>query len=137
VRRTLKKSEILRGRKNFDFVFKHGKKIDGKILRCISLKSRLAARCGAGSVIFGIAVSRAVRRAVDRNRIKRLVRESYRINKEIILPGAIEPGQILTVLFIYPPKSSRMPSVPSYRDIEEDVKTILKSVTLTENNSLA
>ncbi len=73
-RETLKKQEILRGKDSFKEVFEKGEKLKGKWVVIFVVSAQQAQ--------MGIAVSKKYRRAVDRNRIKRLIREIYRKNKE-------------------------------------------------------
>jgi ribonuclease P protein component len=126
VGQTLKKSEILKGRKNFERVFASGKKFNGKYLRCLVLASGLDGSSGAKKVLFAVAVSRTLKKATDRNRIKRLVRESYRRNKQLITPEESELPHPVAVVFVYSSKSERM---PSFNEIQEDVRSILRSVS--------
>ena len=69
----LPKKEILRGRGNFDYIFKKGKSIssDHTIILYIESQEKKA----------GFVVSKKVKKAVQRNRFKRLLREIYRLNK--------------------------------------------------------
>ncbi len=72
---TLKKGEILRRRKEIRWAFKSSRTVlstDYFVLRF--------APYGERKVLF--AVERRVKRAVRRNRIKRKLRELYRMNKE-------------------------------------------------------
>jgi ribonuclease P protein component len=70
----LPKDEILRGRENFNQVFKRGQKFTGNNITIFYLE--------ADSKKIGFVVSRKIRKAVVRNRYKRLLREIYRLNKE-------------------------------------------------------
>ncbi|NPA79820.1 MAG: ribonuclease P protein component [Thermotogae bacterium] len=79
-RHTLKKWEILRGRKAIKEAFRRSKTIlsnDYFVLRYAPASER--------KVLF--AVERRVRRAVRRNRIKRKLRETFRKNKEMFPTG--------------------------------------------------
>jgi ribonuclease P protein component len=76
-------------------------------------------------VIAGFAVPKTVRRAVDRNRIKRFMRESYRLHKELLSPDPKKGG--LTILFLYARgKSSGGEGLPSYHDVERDMIELLR-----------
>lgn len=69
---SLPKKEILR---DLDFVFKRGKFFRGKFLVLYHIDSE--------EKKFGVAVSKKIKKKVKRNRLKRLVREAYRKNKNL------------------------------------------------------
>jgi ribonuclease P protein component len=50
---------------------------------------------------FGVKVSRSIKRAVDRNLIKRTVREAFRTNKELARGDEEKGARIKSILFIY------------------------------------
>jgi len=128
VSQTLPRSEILRGRKKFELVFREGRVISGRFFRCIfSADPRLEIPAGTG-VLFGVAVPRRqVRRAVDRNRIKRLVRESYRRNKTAVhSPGTSASPFVL--MFVYTPRADQPHRSLPFREVERDVVNILSKV---------
>ena len=126
VRRTLKRSEILSGRNNFQLVFKQGRKFQGKYLHCLvladdHLKLREGSRIGAGFTAPGL-----LKRAVDRNRLKRLVREAYRLNKEILRAKLKHPSKPLALIFLYSSTVAGMPRFPTFAEIDLDMKHLLQ-----------
>ena len=84
---TLHKSEILRGYSVFSDILKSWEFVQGPGLKCYFKKSRR--ENGETSVRAGFAVARKdVPLAVDRNRLKRLMREAFRRNKARINAAA-------------------------------------------------
>jgi len=80
VHNTLHKSEILRGYSVFSDILKSGEFVQGPGLRCYFKKKQR--ENGAPTVRAGFAVAKKdVPLAVDRNRLKRLMREAFRLNK--------------------------------------------------------
>ncbi len=75
------KEERLRRRRDFEKIFAEGKAFKGPILNAYVLPNSL------GHTRIGIVVGRRYGGAVQRNRIKRLLRESYRLNKNLIKVG--------------------------------------------------
>ena len=69
----LPKNEILKGKENFNNVFKNGKLVSGVHISIKYIKS--------SSKKIGFVVSRKTKKAKKRNRLKRLLREIYRLNK--------------------------------------------------------
>jgi ribonuclease P protein component len=71
----MKKSEILRGRNSFKRVALTGKRIDAGILRCSFCPN------GDGGVQVGFKVPSRNLNAVKRNRIRRLMREAFTVER--------------------------------------------------------
>ena len=76
---TFTKKEKLKGKKQIDLLFKEGKVLSNYPLRLLYMKSE-------GQLPLKIQTAVAVpkrnfKSAVKRNRLKRLIRESYRLNK--------------------------------------------------------
>ncbi len=79
---TYSKQEKLKKRKLIKILFEKGKASTVYPLRVIYLKNE---HSGKYPVQASVSVSkRNFKRAVDRNRIKRLMREAYRLNKHIL-----------------------------------------------------
>lgn len=71
---------------------------------------------------IGVSVSKKYfKKAVDRNRIKRLLRECYRLNKTVFRENF---GNNCTAMFFY--ASKEMPK--SYRTLEENFKQLCEKV---------
>jgi ribonuclease P protein component len=69
-------TEYLRGSRDFQKVYRHGKRYDGTLMTAFVLPNKLAQNR------FGITASRkAVGNAVLRNRARRLLKETFRLKK--------------------------------------------------------
>ena len=76
---TFKKSEKLKSKKLIEQLFVEGKSVSVFPLRLVYLQTSLDNNV---STKAGVSVSkRNFKKAVDRNRVKRLLREVYRLNK--------------------------------------------------------
>jgi ribonuclease P protein component len=61
--------------------------------------------------------ARNFKKAVDRNRIKRLMRETYRLQKNKLLKQLDENNSSLVIFFVYTGKE-----LPKYQDLSEKMK---------------
>jgi len=81
-REKFSKKERLNRNKDFQRVFKEGKKVwVNSILLMLYLSNEL------GIKRIGIVVSKKIKKATKRNRVKRLIREIFRKNKEFFPEG--------------------------------------------------
>lgn len=90
--------ERIKSKKDFEVIYSSGTifySSDYK-LKAIFVKELNAAE---PSVKIAAAVNRKSGNAVWRNRVKRLIKESYRLNKHILLPIAIEKKVQIKVVF--------------------------------------
>jgi ribonuclease P protein component len=81
VRFTFTKEERLRKKREFEKVFNHGKSLGGSTVAFYFVENELG-RPRAGF----IASKKVSRKAVERNRAKRLMREVFRLNKHRLGP---------------------------------------------------
>jgi ribonuclease P protein component len=90
----LQKIHLLRKGWEFEQVYKRGKRLHGKGFTLIFHQNQL------GYSRIGISVHRQIKGAVKRNRIKRIIRESFRLHRELYpecadIIFAIRPGMAL------------------------------------------
>jgi ribonuclease P protein component len=113
---SLGKSERLKSRKQIDALFEKGKKITQFPFRVL-----YQTEPGPGQIKAGFTVgSKNFPRAVDRNRIKRLSREAYRLQKKELETGVLSNGFTVHLFFIYTAKE-----IVSYEETAARLKQIL------------
>jgi len=94
---SLGRSERLKSRKQIDALFENGKKITVSPIRLIYKYISGGSEIKAGFTVS----SKTFPRAVDRNRIKRLSRESYRLQKKELESVVLKNEFTLHLFFIY------------------------------------
>ncbi|MEO8110566.1 MAG: ribonuclease P protein component [Ginsengibacter sp.] len=114
---TLRPFEKLKSRKLIDGVFKKGKSFTDFPFRVIYLfteenKSQLQAGFAVSSKIF--------KRAVDRNRIKRLMREAYRLQKNSLQKLLEEKQKNLVVFIVFTGKE-----LPLFTETKDKIKSLI------------
>ena len=99
-RLTFSKNERLSSQKEIDQLFKEGKSITNPPLKLIWFKKEsMDQSIPCVQVMFGVP-KKNFPRAVDRNRMKRLMRESYRLSKnELFEKMSSDTGYNVALLF--------------------------------------
>ncbi len=131
---TLGKNERLKSRKLIEQLFREGKSFSISPFRVYYLINKmLNAQQSMFNVQFGIGVSgKNFKKAVDRNKIKRLTREAYRLQKNDLQKALKSNNQQLNLFFIYIAKE-----LPDFNSVKEKVNVILNKLikVVNENNS--
>ena len=95
--RTFGKEEKLKGKITIEKLFEEGKRIRSFPLQMVYLKKKHE---GEHPFTVGFSVpKRLVKKAVNRNRIKRLMKEAYRTSKEAFTNSNIEHHVVMFVYF--------------------------------------
>ncbi|MCJ7468129.1 MAG: ribonuclease P protein component [Maribacter sp.] len=121
---TFPKKEKLKSKKLIEKLFEEGKYISNFPVKLVYLKTVLPE-----DVKFQAAVAvpkKNFKSAVRRNRIKRLMREAYRLNKEIVFNNS---DTNFAFLFLYLGKE-----MPKYSDLDKRIKGILQTFLDTIDN---
>ena len=120
---TLGKQERLCSRKLIDSLFKGGgsRAMSGFPLRMVYAMTERHEGEPAAQILVSVP-KRCFERAVKRNRIKRLVREAYRLNKHILADALErhEPQMSATMAFIYTDSH-----LHDYATVEQRVRNLL------------
>ncbi len=116
-RYTFKKEEKLKSRKAIEQLFKEGQSFSNFPFRILWKYNENA----TGNLQAGFAVSsKHFKKAVDRNRIKRLIREAYRLQKHDLQEQLQDQKKYVAVFFIYTGNE-----LPQYEFILEKTGSVL------------
>lgn len=97
------RAEKLKRRKQIEILFAEGKSLAVPPVR---VKYLFEPPAEGSAVQAGVSVSRkSFKRAVDRNRLKRLLREAYRLQKHGLLKKVAAADRRLILFFIYTGKT--------------------------------
>lgn len=116
------KTEKLKSRKTLSALFSSGKTIGAFPVKVFYVMSEAGQGVQAG---VGVS-SRNFKKAVQRNRIKRLLRECYRLNKTQLCNAVLQKQQSLSVFFLYVGKE-----MPEYELLAAKMKTALTKLEET------
>lgn len=112
------KKEKLKSQKEIELLFKQGKSINQFPIRLIY---KVKAEKNNISINFGVSVpKKKIKLAVNRNLIKRRIREAYRLNNYELKTKLLESEKEINMMMIY---SSEQ--ILSFKEIEEKIKVIL------------
>ena len=115
----LSKKERLKSRTQIEFLFEKGKSITVFPIRVNFLF--LEAEKPHQALIGVTASKRYFKKAVDRNRIKRLLREAYRLQKKELNEALGKAGKNALVFFMYTDKS-----LPTFELVTSAMDSCLK-----------
>ncbi len=128
-RNTFSKKEKLKSKKAIDLLFSKGKGINAYPIRAMVLP-----KCEVDDVVLSAGFSvpkRNIKLAVNRNVIKRRMREAYRLNNKALKLWLTENEKGIDLMLIYTAKQ-----IHSYQEIEEKIKVILtRLIDKSETNS--
>lgn len=125
---TLGKKERLKSRKQIEQLFREGKVISITPFRVYFLINQmLNAQHSMLNVQFGAGVpGKNFKKAVDRNRIKRLTREAWRLQNTELKEKLKGAGVQMNVFFIYTGKE-----MPDYNLVSEKVNAAIQKLIKT------
>lgn len=144
---TYSKNEKLKSRKALEGLFAAGKSFSVfpiKVFYTLSeevnsgndseLSEKEKMRLKRGNVHAGVGVSsRIFKKANDRNKVKRLLREVYRTQKQPLYAAMEQKTQSLDVFFLYVGKE-----LPAFAPLKETMEKVLdklaRKITETENH---
>ena len=125
---TFKKQEHLKSKKTIELLFKKGNVIDEFPVRVVWIKTILHEKDTYSKVAFSVP-KRLLKKAVDRNRIKRLLRESYRLNKHPLIYRLEKEGIQIALMIIY-----GSDYLTSFKTIERKIIVILNRLEALISN---
>lgn len=114
------RAQKLKSRKLIDSLFTQGQSV--KSFPVIGVWTRIESEDTLCQVGFSVS-KRNFKRAVDRNSIKRKMREAFRLN-QTILKAAEKPETKLVFMIIYVGKA-----LPDYDVVEKKIITLLKRLS--------
>jgi ribonuclease P protein component len=122
---TLGKDERLKSRKQIEKLFAEGKSFVVNPFRVYFIVNGQLSMVNNGSCLqFGVGVSnKNFKKAVDRNRIKRLTREAWRLQKNELGEQVKTTQKQLNVFFIYTGKE-----LPDFTTVKHKVAVALKKL---------
>lgn len=124
---SLSSNERIKKRKDFELIFSTGRLVysTGRVLRAHYLIEKGTEDSG---VKIAPVVSKKLGNAVWRNRVKRLLKESYRLNKEILTEVSLRNSVLLKIVFSPNMLNEEKNKVLSYKEIMPHVFEIMTKI---------
>lgn len=116
-RHSFPKSEHLCGKTRFQLLFREGQALYSSSLK---LLYRVQPATVSRTLVGVVVPKRLLRHAVDRNRMKRRMREAYRLGKPQFSPLPVPEPVQSELLFIYTDKSVR-----TYAEVKRSMDSLL------------
>ncbi len=118
----LKKQEIINKNKIVNQIFRNGKKIENNLLKVVYLETTSLRKSLFKVKIAFFVSKKKIRKSYQRNRIKRLMRMSYQLNKKII-PFKIK--KIYYIIFMYLKKKKK---IHNFYELKKGFENIIKQM---------
>ncbi len=122
VRYTLKKSEILSNTKSIELLFKNNSILKSFPLMLLYYNKK--SDLNQHKILFSVS-KKKFKKATDRNKIKRLLRENYRLLKSEILKPLPNGENFMALIYVGN-------DLPSFKDIQKSTLSIIQK--LNEKN---
>lgn len=119
---TFTKKERLNSKKNIARLFEQGHSFFSYPFKVYYHFEEAKENVPNAAVLFSVG-KKQFKSAVDRNRVKRLCRESYRLNKGRLTKELIEKQLQVEVAFVYVGKT-----LPEYKELEAKMQKALKQL---------
>jgi len=119
---TLKRNEMLKSNVQIDLLFKNGVRISKYPLKIFLLPILDSAQQSPCSLIV-IAPSKKYKKAIVRNRIKRLLKEIFRNNKKLFYPYLTENNKKCLLGIMYYGNE-----IPTFDEVEKSLVSLLKRI---------
>ena len=121
---SLGRKEKLKSDKIINSLFQQGKSLFSFPIKMVFIN--LPAELGSSNHQFSVSIpKKKFKKAVDRNRIKRLIREAYRTNKAII---ANIPPKAMMAIYVSDKELT-------YKEVERSIKNILTGLSKANKES--
>ncbi|MCO5235795.1 MAG: ribonuclease P protein component [Chitinophagaceae bacterium] len=128
---TLHKRERLKSRKRIELLFREGKRFSVAPFRVVYLIRPAGSFPLPSELQFGVSVGKKFfKKAVDRNRIKRLMREAYRLRKPELLKKIDDKSLQLLLFVIFTGRE-----IPDFALVNKQMEVILnKLIHIADEN---
>jgi ribonuclease P protein component len=121
---TLGKNERLKSRKSIQQLFTQGINFSSTPFRVYYLVNNAATTSANEYLKFGIGVgAKNFKKATDRNRIKRICKEAFRLQRQSLRQCLTEKNHVMDLFLIY---TSR--EMPVYKDVHEKMALVIKKL---------